>query len=59
MADFALSSRSRKNLEGVKPELVAVVKGDILLTKVDFGVIEGVRTLDDRRSLLHLVHHRQ
>jgi len=52
MADFSLSSRSKKNLEGVNPDLVAVVKGAILLTKVDFGVIEGVRTLARQKELV-------
>lgn len=41
---FKLSSRSLKNLEGVDQRLVDVVKLAITLTKVDFGVIEGVRT---------------
>ena len=52
MADFSLSSRSKKNLEGVNPDLAAVVKGAILLTKVDFGVIEGVRTLSRQKELV-------
>jgi len=41
---FKLSARSLKNLEGVDQRLVDVVKLAITLTKVDFGVIEGVRT---------------
>jgi peptidoglycan L-alanyl-D-glutamate endopeptidase CwlK len=43
---FKLSSRSLKNLEGVDQRLVDVVKLAITLTKVDFGVIEGVRTAE-------------
>lgn len=41
---FKLSARSLKNLEGVDQRLVDVVKLAITLSKVDFGVIEGVRT---------------
>lgn len=52
MANFALSARSRKNLEGVNPELAAVVQEAILITKVDFGVIEGVRTLARQKELV-------
>ena len=33
---FNLSNRSRNKLDGVHPQLVAVVEGAIKLTKVDF-----------------------
>jgi peptidoglycan L-alanyl-D-glutamate endopeptidase CwlK len=49
---FALSRRSRDRLVGVAPELVAVVERAILLTKVDFGVTEGVRTLERQREMV-------
>ena len=49
---FALSQRSLANLEGVQPALVAVVKRAIVLTKVDFGVIEGLRTEARQRELV-------
>jgi peptidoglycan L-alanyl-D-glutamate endopeptidase CwlK len=41
---FTLSPRSIANLAGVNPQLVAVVRRAIEITKVDFTVIEGVRT---------------
>lgn len=41
---YSLSQRSLKNLEGVHPNLVAVVKRAIEITEQDFVVIEGVRT---------------
>ena len=41
---FKLSERSLMNLRGVDERLVKVVKRAIEITKVDFGVIEGVRT---------------
>lgn len=49
---FKLSKRSLGNLEGVKPQLVAVVKRAIEITAVDFAVIEGVRSLSRQRELV-------
>ena len=48
---FSLSSRSRGKLEGVHPDMVAVVERAIELTKVDFGVTYGVRTLEEQKRL--------
>ena len=48
---FSLSSRSLAKLEGVKPELVEVVKRAIELTKTDFGVIYGMRTKEEQQKL--------
>lgn len=50
MSKFKLSQRSLSRLEGVKPELVAVVKRAIELTTVDFGVTEGVRSIETQRD---------
>tara|TARA_S200002703_G_scaffold32572_2_gene28386 strand:+ start:1227 stop:1694 length:468 start_codon:yes stop_codon:yes gene_type:complete len=47
---FNLSSRSRSRLEGVHPDLSAVVHRAIELTKVDFGVTQGVRTLAQQEA---------
>ena len=49
---FKLSQRSLDNLNGVDSKLVAVVKRAIELTKVDFGVIEGLRTVERQRELV-------
>jgi len=49
---FKLSQRSLSKLEGVDPRLVAVVKRAIELTKVDFGVTEGLRTVERQRELV-------
>lgn len=49
---FKLSQRSLKNLEGVDPNLVAVVKRAIEITKVDFAVTEGVRTIARQKELV-------
>lgn len=48
---FILSPRSLGNLVGVDDRLVKVVKRAIEITKVDFGVIEGVRTPERQREL--------
>ena len=48
---FNLSNRSHKKLEGVNPQLVVTVEKAIKLSKVDFGVIYGVRTLDEQKKL--------
>lgn len=48
---FKLSKRSLANLEGVDYRLVVVVHRAIELTKVDFAVIEGVRTPQRQREL--------
>ena len=48
---FKLSARSIKKLEGVEKDLVSVVMDAIKLTKVDFGVTYGVRTLAEQEKL--------
>ncbi len=48
---FKLSKRSLKALEGVHPDLVAVVQRAIKITPIDFVVIEGVRTIERQREL--------
>jgi len=48
---FKLSSRSMKKLKGVDEGLVAVVKDAIGITKVDFGVTFGLRTLEEQKKL--------
>ena len=48
---FKLSSRSLGKLEGVNPVLVDTVKRAIELTKVDFGVIYGVRSPETQKKL--------
>tara|TARA_B100000029_G_scaffold514698_1_gene618508 strand:+ start:1322 stop:1780 length:459 start_codon:yes stop_codon:yes gene_type:complete len=49
---FELSSRSLSKLEGVDDKLVAVVTNAIQLTKVDFGVICGMRTQEEQQELV-------
>ena len=47
---FRLSQRSMDRLEGVHPDMTAVVERAIQLTEVDFGVTQGVRTLDEQKA---------
>lgn len=47
---FALSKASLKNLTGVHPDLVRVVKRAIKLTTVDFRVGEGMRSLAQQKK---------
>jgi peptidoglycan L-alanyl-D-glutamate endopeptidase CwlK len=49
---FKLSRRSLDRLEGVDERLQAVAKHAITLTKTDFGVIQGLRTLDEQKELV-------
>ena len=49
---FKLSERSMAKLEGVDSRMQDVVKEAIILTKIDFGVICGMRTEDEQRELV-------
>lgn len=48
---YVLGSRSKQRLVGVHPRLVAVVERAIQITKVDFTVLEGVRSYERQREL--------
>jgi peptidoglycan LD-endopeptidase CwlK len=47
---FRLSQRSLSRLDGVKPALVSVVNRAIEITTVDFGVTEGLRSMETQRK---------
>lgn len=49
---FKLSKRSLARLEGVDERLVAVVHYAISVTKIDFAVICGLRTIEEQRELV-------
>lgn len=49
---FRLGNRSKQKLEGVHPDMVAVVERAIELTKIDFGVTYGVRTVEEQEKLV-------
>ena len=47
-----LDSRSRKNLEGVHEDLIAVVERASRISEIPFVVTEGLRSLDRQRVLV-------
>ena len=49
---FKLSKRSLSRLEGVDERMVRVVKTAITVSKIDFGVICGLRTIEEQRELV-------
>ena len=49
---FTLGAKSLSKLEGVHPDLVAVVERAIELTEQDFTVLEGLRDIDRQRELV-------
>ena len=49
---FKLSMRSKSRLQGVHPDLVAVVNRAIEITTIDFGVTEGLRTVERQKILV-------
>lgn len=49
---FKLSKRSLDRLQGVDERLVEVVKFAITVTKIDFGITEGLRTVERQRELV-------
>lgn len=48
---FKLSDKSIDKMKGVNPALIAVVKKAIELTTVDFGVTEGLRSIERQKEL--------
>ena len=49
---YKLSTRSQERLMGVEPELKEVVYEAIKVTKIAFGVIEGLRTEEKQKQLV-------
>ena len=52
MSNFKLSRRSLDRLEGIDDRLQEVVKMAITLTKTDFGVVQGMRTIEQQKELV-------
>ena len=48
---FKLSQRSLDKMDGVDERLIAVAKLAIQNTSIDFGVICGLRTIEEQREL--------
>jgi peptidoglycan L-alanyl-D-glutamate endopeptidase CwlK len=49
---FRFSRRSEERLEGVHPDLVDVAHRAIELTPYDFGITQGVRTIEEQRRFV-------
>ena len=49
---FKLSKRSMGRLEGVHPDLVEVIQQSIKRVPVDFGISEGMRTVERQKELV-------
>lgn len=49
---YEFGLRSRQRLSGVNPKLVQVMDKAISLSKQDFSVIEGIRSLDRQKVLV-------
>lgn len=54
MTGFVLGSKSLAHLAGVHPDLVSVVKAAIGLSDVDFGVHEGLRSIETQKKYVSL-----
>ncbi len=49
---YVLGKRSKERLQGVHPDLVAVVELAISISHVDFTVLEGIRSRDRQKELV-------
>ena len=50
MSNFSLSPRSIERMAGIHPDLFKVVQRAIQITEVDFGVTQGLRTIEQQRQ---------
>jgi len=48
---YSLSQKSLDRLKGVHPDLVRLAKEAIKVSPVDFGITQGVRTLEEQKKL--------
>lgn len=49
---YSFSTSSENNLRGVHPDLVKVMRRALELSKVDFGITQGVRTWRQQQELI-------
>lgn len=47
----SFSARSRKNLQGVHPDLIRICERALEHSPMDFTVVEGLRTIERQRTL--------
>lgn len=48
---YSFSQRSKERLKGVHPDMVKVMEESIKESPLDFGITEGVRTLERQKEL--------
>lgn len=51
---FAFSDRSRRNLEGVKTDLVRLCERALELSPIDFGITQGMRSEEEQAILVSI-----
>lgn len=52
MREFQFSKNSLSALEGVHPDLIAVARLGLRYSRMDFSVVEGVRSLEQQKEYL-------
>ena len=52
MSNFKFSQRSENNQKGVNTDLVKIERRALQLSPVDFGITEGLRTVERQRQLV-------
>lgn len=52
MNDFEFGRNSKKNLIGVHPKLIQLAEVALSYSTVDFGISEGLRTIERQRELV-------
>ena len=52
MSSYRLGKKSRRKMIGVHPYLAFAVEKAIQISDVDFGVVDGVRSMDRQRKLV-------
>jgi len=51
MGKFVFGKRSNEKLSGVEPEVKELCELALKFTKIDFGVIDGLRTAEEQQTL--------
>lgn len=54
MGNFVFSQKSLKNLQGVHPDLVLLVKRALDISTIDFSVLEGLRSPARQQDVINL-----
>ena len=49
---FKLGKKSLRELEGVHPDMIQVVKKALKFSEIDFTIVDGIRTIEEQRDLV-------